>query len=63
MTEAQPWTTERLGEAVGVSGTYIRSLCAQGRIEGAYKVAKTWLIPDSVARQYIEERQAKQGKS
>ena len=55
---AQPWTTEELGEAVGVTGAYIRRLCAKGEIV-AYKVGKTWVVPNEEARRYIDDRQRK----
>lgn len=38
-------TTIELSEKWGISSRRIGILCAEGRIEGALKKGKTWLIP------------------
>lgn len=38
-------TTVELSEKWGISSRRISVLCAKGRIEGAIKKGKTWLIP------------------
>lgn len=41
------YTTEEAAERLGyANGIYLRQLCQQGKIL-AYKVAKTWFIPES----------------
>lgn len=37
--------TTEAGCLLGVSSTRVRVLLAQGRIQGAYKVSKVWIIP------------------
>lgn len=38
-------TTTEAGVKTGLAASYIRRLAASGRIAGAEKVGKTWLIP------------------
>ncbi|MFQ8736244.1 MAG: excisionase family DNA-binding protein [Bilophila wadsworthia] len=41
------YTTEEAAEKLGyANGIYLRQMCQQGKIP-AYKVAKTWLIPET----------------
>lgn len=57
MTEqAQPWTSETLARAAGVTGAYIRKLARDGKIEGAYKVGRDWLIPAEEGRAWLRQR-------
>lgn len=39
------YTTEELSKIWNISSRRIGVLCAEGRIEGAIKKGKTWLIP------------------
>jgi excisionase family DNA binding protein len=38
-------TTEQAGKRTGLSAPYIRKLAQFGRIEGAQRVGRAWLIP------------------
>lgn len=38
-------TTTEMSEIWGISPRRVALLCSQGRIEGAIKKGKTWLIP------------------
>jgi hypothetical protein len=38
-------TPEEAGIRAGVTPDYIRKLCTQGRIEGAKKWGRSWMIP------------------
>ena len=37
-------------EKWGIKQRRIRTLCAEGRIQGAYKVGAFWLIPEEVEK-------------
>ena len=39
-------STTEMAAKWGISKRRIALLCSEGRVEGAYKVAQTWLIPD-----------------
>ncbi len=52
----RPWGTVELAKAAGVNDSYLRQLLLAGKLQG-YKVGQTWLIPDDVARAWLEERQ------
>lgn len=43
-------TTVELSEKWNISSRRIGIFCAQGRIEGAIKKGKTWLIPSDAVR-------------
>jgi hypothetical protein len=43
-------TTVELSEIWGISSRRIGVLCAEGRLEGAIKKGKTWLIPSDVEK-------------
>jgi hypothetical protein len=58
-TEAQPYTAVSLGQAGGVSFSYIASLCRAGKL-ACQKVGPVWLIPYEVGAAWLEERKAKQ---
>jgi excisionase family DNA binding protein len=55
----KPMGSVELAEKAGVSDAYIRRLCIDGRLPGAYKIGKTWLIPADVGNQWLAERRAK----
>lgn len=50
----------QISEKWGIKQRRIRTLCAEGRIPGAYKVGAYWLIPDD-AKKPKDER-IKSGK-
>lgn len=50
----------QVSEKWGINQRRIRVLCAEGRIEGAYKVGAYWLIPED-AKKPKDER-IKSGK-
>lgn len=63
MTErTDPWTIKELAEAADVDASYIRRLCIQGKIEGAKKPARDWLIPAQAGEEWLEKRRGKWGK-
>jgi hypothetical protein len=43
-----------LAEAAGVTPRWIRNRCASGNLEGAYKRANAWFIPEEVGQQWLE---------
>lgn len=43
-------TTIEMSEIWGISARRIALLCEQGRIEGAIKKGKTWLIPEDAEK-------------
>ena len=43
-------TTVEMSEKWGISSRRISLLCTQGRIEGAIKKGKTWLLPEDVVK-------------
>ncbi len=43
-------TTAQASELWGISQRRIALLCSEGRIEGAYKVGKTWMFPENVKK-------------
>lgn len=47
-------------EKWGLSSRRIRTLCDQGRIEGAHKVGAYWLIPDGAEKP--KDERIKSGK-
>lgn len=53
------WTTNELADEAGVSAAYIRQLLLADKLKGAYKRGRDWLIPDPVARRWLETRKAK----
>lgn len=40
----------QMAERWGIKQRRIRVLCAEGRIEGAYKVGTYWLIPENAKK-------------
>ena len=44
------FTTSELSGIWGISSRRIGVLCAEGRIDGAIKKGKTWLIPDNAVK-------------
>ena len=43
-------TSVEMSEKWGITGRRISVLCAEGRIEGAIKKGKTWLIPSNAIK-------------
>ena len=43
-------TSVEMSEKWGITGRRISVLCAEGRIEGAIKKGKTWLIPSDTKK-------------
>lgn len=43
-------TTVEMSERWNITSRRIGVLCAEGRIEGAIKKGKTWLIPDAAEK-------------
>lgn len=44
------WTTAEMAAKWGVSPRRVAVLCGQGRVSGAAKVGKTWLIPETAEK-------------
>lgn len=44
------YTTIEMSELWGISSRRISLLCSQGRIDGAIKKGKTWLIPEGAKK-------------
>ncbi len=53
-------TTIELSKLWGISSRRIGVLCAEGRLEGAIKKGKTWLIPSDVKKP--KDERIKNGK-
>lgn len=43
-------TTVEMSEKWGISSRRISLLCTQGRIDGAIKKGKTWLLPEDAVK-------------
>ena len=43
-------TTVEMSEIWGISSRRISLLCSEGRVEGALKKGKTWLIPENARK-------------
>lgn len=54
-----PWAAKELAEVAGVTPVYVRKLCQAGKIEGAYKVGRDWLIPAEEGRAWLENRRSR----
>ena len=55
-------TTIEMSKIWGISSRRISLLCSQGRVPGAEKKGKTWLIPkDAVKPEVIEDVSEKKG--
>lgn len=50
----------QVAEKWGIKQRRIRVLCAEGRIEGAYKVGAFWLIPEDAEKP--KDERVKSGK-
>jgi len=50
----------QVAEKWGIKQRRIRVLCAEGRIEGAYKVGAFWLIPEEAEKP--KDERVKSGK-
>lgn len=49
-SSAMPMTTKKASELWGISDRRIRILCAEGKIDGAEMIGKTWYIPDNATK-------------
>lgn len=55
-------TLTQAAEMLGYrDGSYLRRLCIDGRIVGAVKVGKTWLIPKTWAEEAQKQGESGQG--
>ena len=52
-------TAKEAAEKWGVSTRSVQALCAEGKIEGATKMARVWIIPDSA--EYPKDSRIKNG--
>ena len=43
-------TTSEMAKVWGISSRRVALLCSQGRVEGAIKKGKTWLIPSDAQK-------------
>lgn len=55
-------TTAEMSEIWGISTRRISLLCSEGRVEGAVKKGKTWLIPPNVKKPEDSRRVRKNGQ-
>lgn len=55
-------TTTEMSKVWGISSRRISLLCAQGRVEGAIKKGKTWLIPEGTKKPEDPRRVEKIGQ-
>lgn len=55
-------TTTEMSKVWGISSRRISLLCAQGRVEGAIKKGKTWLIPEGTKKPEDPRRVQKIGQ-
>jgi excisionase family DNA binding protein len=53
-------TTEQAAPLVGLSPAHLRRLCAEGKVRGAQKLGKTWLVAESSLRQVARQRAPKE---
>ena len=49
-------TTVEMSERWNITSRRIGVLCAEGRVEGAIKKGKTWLIPDTSEKPFDARR-------
>lgn len=55
-------TTTEMSKVWGISSRRISFLCAQGRVKGAFKKGKTWLIPGGTKKPKDPRRVQKMGQ-
>ena len=48
-------TVDQISKKWGVSGRRVRELCSLGRIEGAVKIGRSYLIPDDAERPQVKK--------
>lgn len=53
-------TAAQAADKWGVSVRTVQTLCSKGKIEGAYKMANVWIIPEDT--DYPSDRRVKTGK-
>lgn len=46
------YSTTEAAEMLGISSRRVAVLCMEGRFTGAQKIGKTWVIPESVIKNY-----------
>lgn len=46
------YSTTEVAEMLGIHPTQARVLCQQGRLQGAQKVGRDWVIPEGAIREY-----------
>ncbi|MEG0963458.1 MAG: DNA-binding protein [Lachnospiraceae bacterium] len=56
-------TTAEMSEIWDISTRRISLLCSEGRVEGAVKKGKTWLIPQNVKKPEDPRRVRKNGQT
>jgi len=49
------WTSKDLAEAEQLNPSRVRQLCLEGRFPNAFKVGKTWVIPDQDVQTWREK--------
>jgi hypothetical protein len=54
--ERKPYTAATLARAAEVTGSYIRRLCREGRID-CMKVGRIWFISHEEGRRFLEARE------
>ena len=53
--------TKRAAELAGIDQTHVRLLCARGKVDGARKLGRDWLVPLAWAETFQRERRPKGG--
>ncbi len=52
----KPLSAKEAGVRLGISDARIRRLCLDGRIPGAWKMGRDWMIPEPVIKKMAENR-------
>jgi excisionase family DNA binding protein len=50
------WTIKQLAEEAGVTRQYINQLVLEKKIKAQQLPSRAWLIPESEARKFLEQR-------
>ena len=56
------FTSIEMSKVWGISSRIVALLCSEGRVPGAEKKGKTWLIPKDAKKPENPRRRKKQGK-